>query len=120
MRVDLKRDRYALDRVMEFDHVIRVHENGEVTDDVAAVWAPEVYDNSEDGGPEDVHVSPDAWRLLSGFTGQWGYGGPVMHPSEFIGGALAEHILETPGYWVAVIVKDADGDIGWAVAHRDV
>ena len=33
-----------------------------------------------------------------------------MHTSEFIGGALAEHIISTPGYWVACAV-DVDSEV---------
>ena len=118
---------------MEFDHVIQVFENGSVVDDVAAVWAPEVYDNSPEGGPEDIAVSGEGWTLERGWTGQYSYSGPVMHDSEFIGGDLAEHILSTPGYWVAVVVSGpgcddencsgscdngCDDSYGWVVLHR--
>lgn len=132
MRIDLSKDRKALEKIMEMDHVIQVHENGDVTDDVAGVWAPEVYDNTGEDDAEDIVVSGDGWTLESGWTGQYSYHGPVMHDSEFVGGALAEHILSTPGYWVAVVVTgscecgtgdddECDGvtDVGWAVAFRE-
>jgi hypothetical protein len=45
------------------------------------------------------------WTLLSGFTGQDGYNGPVMHASEYVGGGLERHIRETPGYYVVLIVN---------------
>ena len=140
MRIDLSKDRYALEKIMEMDHVIQVHEDGTVTDDIAAIWAPEVYDNTVEDGVEDLTVSGEGWTLERGWTGQWGYNGPVMHDSEFVGGDLAEHILSTPGYWVVVEVDggcdctdvDDDDDIddyelcgrdhasGWAVAFREV
>lgn len=79
---------------------------------------------------EDPHVDgvPDGWELVNGYSGQHGYAGPVMHPSEFIGGAMAAHVMETPGVYVAVIVDhypdpEVDGDepdgdaVGWALLH---
>jgi hypothetical protein len=98
---------------MEFDHVVRVLADGSVADE-PGVWAPEVY---ADG--VDVTV-PAGWELLTGYSGQYGYSGPVMHPSEFIGGGMARDILASPGVYVAVVVGDLDGDeepAGWAVAR---
>jgi hypothetical protein len=66
--------------------------------------------------------------LMTGYTGQYGYNGPVMHESEYIGGRLSESILALPGWYVAVVVYSAteeqgpDGEdvAGWAVAYREV
>lgn len=121
MNINLTRNPYALNDLMELDHVIRVYENGVVIDDIAGVWAPEVYDNSAEGGIEDIVVSP-GWTLLHGFTGQYSYSGPCMHPSEYVGGHLARHILDTPGYWVVVEVRfatETDDASMRAVAFRD-
>lgn len=111
---------YALENLMEVDHVIRVHEDGTVSEP-SGVWAPEVYDNGPADGPEDIQVdSPTGhvWTLLSGWSDQYCYRGPVMHPSEYVGGALAQHILDTPGFWVMTIVNSADGlTDGWVLAH---
>lgn len=99
-----------LNDVMEFEHVIVVHDDGTVTDAPAGVYAPSLMDEDLDGGD---------WTLLDGFSGQYRYSGPVMHASEFIGGRMAEHILATPGTYVAVVSEDPDGDdepVGWAVA----
>jgi hypothetical protein len=42
-----------------------------------------------------------------------------MHPSEYVGGGLEDHIRETPGTYVAIVVRCSDGeDAGWAVAYR--
>nr|WP_296763878.1 hypothetical protein [Rhodococcus sp. (in: high G+C Gram-positive bacteria)] len=105
---------------MEFDHVIEVHEDGSITDR-RDLHAPDVY--WSDG---DATCMYEGWSLLQGFTGQYGYNGPCMHPSEFIGGGMERHILETPGVYVAVTVSDLDIDsdeeddlVGWAVAIRD-
>lgn len=131
--------------MMEIDHVVRVHLDGTVTDnDTQGVYAPEV--SCEYSGPfADAQISDaqerdmidfvkrdTGWALLTG----WSRGGglAIMHPSEFIGGQLADHVRETPGYWVAVSVelhpgeddpeyKDGNGEsdtAGWALAYREV
>ncbi len=109
-----------LNDIMEFDRVIRVHEDGSVTDE-ANVWAPEV---NEAAGQLDVGgMSGQVWQLLNGYSGQQSYAGPVMHASEYIGGRLADDILSTPGVYAAVVVADLDNatedetpEAGWAVA----
>lgn len=109
-----------LNDVMEFDHVIRVHPDGSVTEP-RNVYGPEaVYDDEVDGSAE--------WSLMDGYSGQDRYSGPIMHPSEFIGGGLARDILDTPGDYVAIVAyytpEDYDPEVGemdaagWAVAFR--
>lgn len=118
-----------LDKIMEFDRVIRVNADGTVNANVPNVWAPEVYVGTD----EDGQISDDdertmiselrshGWELLTGWTGQYSYNGPIMHPSEYVGGRLAEHILSTPGLYVVVTVETLDDNeeaAGWAVAYR--
>jgi len=108
-----------LNSLMEFYHVIQVHEDGSVTEP-SGKYAPDVFDGK---------CYPSTWSLLNGWSGQYGYSGPVMHPSEFIGGAMARYILDTPGYYVAVVCYSDDGDPenwedgpdvdGWAVATME-
>lgn len=97
---------------MSFDHVIRVHPNGAITDGPAGVHAPDLY---TDG------LIDDDWVLLDGFSGQQGYSGPLMHQSEFIGGGLERHIRENPGLYVALVAYPLDDDepTEWAVAYRE-
>jgi len=109
----------TLNDVMEFDHVIQVHPDGTVTE--PDIYAPELHDGE---------VSP-GWSLLNGYSGQYGYSGPIMHPSEFIGGGMARDILAEPGIYVALVAyrtpedtDDESGDSGddvdgWAVAQKD-
>ncbi len=117
----------GLNAVMEIDHVIRVYEDG-TYGDVEGAYAPELHAISDDDGSHTSETDPDlcrqaedaGWTLESGWTGQYSYNGPCMHPSEFIGGALAEHILATPGYWVAVVIyEDDDAELMWALAYRE-
>lgn len=110
----------TLSDVMEFEHVIRVHADGTITEP-SGISAPDVYWSN---GTHDVQGN--GWSLMNGYSGQYNYSGPVMHDSEFIGGRMADDILSTPGYYVAVIVYDLDNaienwtpDAGWAVAHKE-
>ena len=112
-----------LNSVMEFDTVIYSAGNGYV-ETVTAIWSPELYfylDPSEPNGMYRQELT-EPWELMNGYSGQYGYSGPVMHPSEFIGGKMATDILEQEGYYVAVTASyerpDAEPDIdGWAVAR---
>lgn len=117
-------------RIMTFDHVILVldgyaHNTG--------FRAPALYDGEISAWRED------AWTLMDGWSGQDGYTGPIMHPSEYIGGRLARHILATDGLYVALVNKqykcssgddceslgycshdDDDEPDGWAIAFRAI
>lgn len=115
--------------IMAVDHVIQVLEGGCIIEPIQCVHAPEVcVSTDEDGqirGSDEREmiesVDSQGWSLLTGFTGQYGYSGPIMHPSEFIGGGLAEHIMSTPGFYCAVTVEceDSEEPAGWAVAYRE-
>ena len=118
-----------LNDVLGFDTgAIEVHEDWIVTrtDD----YAPELHMEVDADGngvladDSDLHgqAAHAGWELLTGWTGQSGYHGPVMDASESIGGRLAEYILETPGIYTAVVVEasyDPDEEpAGWAIARK--
>lgn len=109
----------SLSDIMELDHVIRVMPDGTVRDADSGCYAPELY--CDDQGNNEL--SDDRWQLMSGYTGQYGYDGPIMHASEFIGGQLERDILATPGLYVAIVCysDNEDGETddvaGWAVAY---
>lgn len=115
-------DEYAALRAVEFDCPFRVGHSGRVYDRVESVYAPEVYNSDE----TDVEILSDDWEAFSaGYTGQWGYNGPVMHQSEFIGGALADDILSSPGMYVVCTVEVLPSDddpeplpAGWIVLRK--
>lgn len=106
---------YTLDSLMQMDHVIRVDPEGLVHDDVRGIHAPEINMQTGDDGQilaeHDAELIADlerqGWAVETGWTGQYGNhkNDPVMHTSEFIGGGLAEHVIGTPGYWVACMVE---------------
>lgn len=90
-----------LNDVMSMDHVIRVWPDGTVSEP-RDVHAPDLDDGEVSG----------AWDLMNGYSGQYGYSGPLMHQSEYIGGGLARDILAAPGWYAAVYEGDE-----WAVAY---
>lgn len=106
-----------LNNVMEFEHVIRVHNDGTVSDSPYSVGSQDAYFDltvTEDG--TDQFDMSEGWELLTGFTGQYGYNGPVMHSSEYIGGGLAQHILETPGDYVVLEVSSYSSEHEWQLS----
>jgi len=120
----------SLNEIMSLGHVIRVNDDGTITEPVSGVYAPDllmsVHEDSQilDDDERDyiAQAKRQGWRLERGWTGQYGYAGVCMHPSEYIGGALEDHIRETPGLWVAITVETDDDDedaAGWAVAYRE-
>lgn len=120
-----------LNEIMDIDHVVRVNPDRTVSD-APGVYAPELrmqtlgdeYGSILDEHEEDFCKQAEdqgGWEVLRGFTGQYSYNGVVMHPSEFIGGYLEDHILDHPGLYVAVVVETDDDDepAGWAVLYRE-
>lgn len=106
----------SLNDIMEIDHVIVVGPDGTITDapDGREYWAPSLYDSELDSAD---------WSLMNGYSGQYGYAGPIMHNSEYIGGGLERDIRATPGVYVALVNTDSDDperSEGWAVAFRPI
>lgn len=103
----------TLNGAVEFDCPFTVTAPGMIAP--ADVYAPAVWD---DGAGGEI-IESAAWRFYShGYTGQYGYRGPVMHPSEYLGGRLARDILKDPGTYVVTAVndpEDLDALIGWTV-----
>jgi hypothetical protein len=116
-------DPQYLGDLMEFNTVIEVDDSGRVKFR-PDLYAPDVYE-TDDG----TAVDGTGWDLLDGYSGQYLYSGPVMHPSEYIGGLLARDILDSPGIYAAVVVDDyteatlddpdSDNVAGWAIAQRE-
>lgn len=104
-----------LNRVMEFDHVVEVRDDGTIIDR-DDLYAPECF-CGDDGGKIDFG-GDTRWTALDGYSGQERYSGPIMHSSEYVGGRLEDDIRSTPGVYVVVIITDLDDDenpAGWAV-----
>jgi hypothetical protein len=125
----------SLNSLMQMDHVIRVDGDGLVYGDVKDMYGPESFYAPVD---KDGQYTPDTereireqlrsqgWEPEGGWSNQQGTKSDdyTMHDSEFIGGSLAEHILTTPGYWVACEVRtdeddeETDNHAGWLIAHH--
>lgn len=108
----------SLNDHMQFDHVIEVMEDGSIIDR-NDMYSPDVYD---DGNAGIGYMGDAGWVALNGYSGQDRYPGPIMHPSEYIGGRLESDILSTPGIYVAVVVEDIDNPehpSGWAILRNE-
>lgn len=118
-----------LNDVLGFDTgAIEVHEDGTVTR--VDTYSPEVVvDVDKDGqitdqAEDDMEdsVQEQGWEMLHGWTGQSGYRGPIMRASEYIGGRLAEYILEEPGTYAVASVETSDPEdedaAGWAILRK--
>lgn len=94
---------------MEFEHVVQVKADGTVVDR-NDLHGPEMYEGE---------VGSSDWNLMTGYTGQYGYNGPSMHASEYIGGRMEADILANPGLYVALVdvpLDDSEPE-GWGVAY---
>jgi hypothetical protein len=113
------RDTDWLDDAMYFEHVILVRADSTVDTDPRKTWShtpyvPEthVYVTWRDSQVLQEHetewtgcMHAAGWTPERGWSSQNRYRGPFMHASEFIGGGLERHILQTPGLWAAVVVE---------------
>ena len=70
---------------------------------------------------------PEGWHAITGFSGQYGYPGPIMHDSEYVGGDMARALFgggEPREYVMAYcdwLPEDEDGDMeceGWVILTR--
>lgn len=125
----------TLDEIIGLDTLpVQVHPDGTLTER-RDVRSPEVYaDVVADGssyidtaeGDAAERLDAEGWEPMRGYTGQHGAGTDAwfMHPSEFIGGALARDILADPGIYAAVVIypigpdDDETEPTEWAVIRR--
>lgn len=115
-----------LNKAMEFDHVIRVFVDGTFGDAEQGVYAPEVYVECSDDGQVTGEPVAEGWDLMTGYSGQYGCSGPIMHASEYVGGRLERDIMAESGLYVVTEVKglrpavdELSADpVGWVVARR--
>ena len=97
-----------LNGAINFEQTFLVNADG--TLELSGNWCPD--DVIGTLGHADPAVSELGWEFFSrGYTGQYGYNGPEMHQSEFIGGRMAKDILATPGeYAVCAVRYECDDD----------
>jgi len=124
----------SLSDAMDFGIIVEVHADGtfERAEDQYPYFELTSVKGDDDQWHDEFSI-PEGWELLKGLTGQYGYNGPVMHSSEFIGRGLERYILETPGLYVSLVVETHCGyteefcteesgcncaPAGWAIAHK--
>lgn len=91
-----------IDAQTDMGATFSISKTGNVTD--SSGYAPDVtvYD---DGTIEGA----DGWEPVTGFTGQYGYNGPVMHPSEIMSNSsMEEFVRENPGTYALVVPYNGD------------
>lgn len=101
----------------EFDCPFAVNSDGTVAE-ITSYFVPSVWSDDDN----DIVIDSSDWSALSGYTGQHGYNGAVMHSSEYFGGKLYEDVMTTPGTYAIVEVRDLEDDdapAGWCVLRRN-
>ena len=109
---------------VEFDHPFTIWHDEVV--DVPRVWVRTVACwQLEDESWSEAEIDDSTnWEFVSqGWTGQYGYNGPVMHNSEYIGERIAERLAELAEDYlafavVAVDCEDLEGESeldGWVI-----
>jgi hypothetical protein len=110
----------SLDDILDFNNPpVRVHPDGTLTTET--LYAPESFDMGEDDADVIGQARSAGWELVTGYSNQHGYSGPVMHTSEYIGGGMARAVLATPGVYAVATVDDANNDgypIGWVLMRK--
>lgn len=91
----------TLNNAVDFDAPFRVSEGGFISRE-DGLYAPEMFLN------EEFSEQGDKWELISGFSGQDSYAGPIMHSSEYLGGAMAQYVLDNPGVYVLMAAQWED------------
>lgn len=99
----------TLTHKVDFDSPFRVNEDGTISRGIG-IYAPEQIMGDEIDDKDRKKLVYDfpgypQWELISGFSGQDSYAGPVMHNSEYLGGGMAEYVLENPGVYCLLAVS---------------
>ncbi len=110
----------TLDDILSFDSPpIRVSPDGILT--TMDSYAPDSFDMGTDDADVIGQARSAGWELVTGYSRQEGYSGPVMHSSEYIGGGMARSILATPGVYAVASVDDVSDDgypVGWVLMRK--
>lgn len=115
----------------EFDQVFVVRSNGQWYPNTYPgrnLFVPSVYGETDpETGFYEETIDSDDWEFVSeGMTGQYGYNGPVLHPSEYYSEGMYRRLLELHDDYdafanVAVWDVDSNGEdiVGWViVGHK--
>lgn len=111
----------------DLDHIlsltfppIRVNLDGTLTTE--DIYAPDSFDMGTDDADVIGQARSAGWELVTGYSNQHGYSGPVMHTSEYIGASMVRAILATPAVYAVASVDDADDGypVGWVLMRKVV
>lgn len=105
----------AFDTPFTFDGE-NVHESPEL-------HSPSVYihELDENDSMSEPYIDGTGWEFVTGHSGQHGYTGAVMHPSENISSGMMKALHEKHGdnatYVVTEVINEDDMDdlVGWTV-----
>lgn len=94
---------------------------------VSGVYVPHAEHDDDYDVLLDADPNQTTWRAITGKTGQYGYSGAVMHPSETASDELVREWVREAGGDVFVIVAVEDPErgydgvppVGWAVIYQD-
>lgn len=102
-----------LNDLVMFDSAFIVTNSGIET--VTSLYVTTVYNDDE----TDIYIESNEWEALTGYTGQHGYNGAVLHASETLSAGLAEDVLaDVGGIYAVTVVEDMDdpeNPAGWCV-----
>ena len=97
-----------IDAQTSLDTSFRIDENGTVVSG-EGVYPPDVECYSD--GKIDIQDRHREWEPVTGFSGQYGYSGPMMHASEAMDGSSMElYVRENPGVYAVVNPLNGDYD----------
>lgn len=107
----------GLNNSVGFDGAFAVLNNGHIVD--VNVLEPTVvlYVDKDGNGVGDEEIQHSDWEPVTGYSGQYGYSGPCMHVSEFLGGRMARDVLEGVGNIYVVTTVECIPD--WDDATED-
>jgi len=108
-----------LNAIVEWDSAFRVNPNGTVDTGVESAAANSLRTIAENTGADEFDDVPEA---VTGHSGQHGYSGPIMHPSEQLGGGMASDVLDSPGTYMLTEAQDFDDPdnlVGWVLLRRE-
>lgn len=90
-----------------------------------------IVDDTDYSAPETLYAvdsntlegSLSNWNILSGYSNQHGYDGPIMHESEIPGESMLEKIMEKAGQPISLAIVtvcdyESSEPIGWAILSR--
>lgn len=116
-------------QAVDFDAPFVLTATGDVIENAESVWAPEiVYGVYALSSTLDIEVESNWEAVTQGLSLQYGYGGAVMHPSESVGGRIAERLMDivelhddADQVFAIVSVESPDDDddepVGWTIVR---